>query len=435
MRSYAILPLLLVAVVARAEPVRLVDTTSPGRLFRVTTDSTIAGELTPPAEKNKSTDPIKVTGSSRIDYVERILSVASKDADHKTLRIYERVDFKKTTADRSDESTLRPSVRRLVVMKKGHHKVPFSPDGPLLWSEIDLVRTDLVSPALGGLLAAKPVEPGDTWNAAASAVIELTDFENIDKGELVCKFERIETNGPRSVAHVSFAGDLQGINEDGPTRQKLKGRLIVDLKAECITFLQLDGEHFLLDAGGKEAGKIIGTFSLTRMPLTTHKDLSDAAIKDISLEPSDENTRLLFDSEELGVRFMYQRNWRFVRSTGRQLTLDDSHGSGLLITLDNPGTTPPTDKYLRDSIKDLADRGAKVLKKNGPEKVADGIDRFTLDVQLDKETVAMDYFVIRQDKGGATLASRLPSAHREARMKELERLSRSFTITRRLDGK
>jgi hypothetical protein len=47
----------------------------------------------------------------------------------------------------------------------------------------------------------------------------------------------------------------------------------------------------------------------------------------------------------------------------------------------------------------------------------------------------MDYFVIGQDKGGATLAARIPSAHREARMKELERLARSFTITRRLDAK
>jgi hypothetical protein len=43
----------------------------------------------------------------------------------------------------------------------------------------------------------------------------------------------------------------------------------------------------------------------------------------------------------------------------------------------------------------------------------------------------MDYFVIRQDKGGATFAARLPTRQREARMKELERLARSFTVTRR----
>jgi len=435
MRFFVIIALLAFPAFVVAEPIRLVAPVAPDRVYRITTDSTIAGELIPPSEKDKAANPIKVSGKSTIDYVERTLSVDPKDADYKALRVYERVEFRKTTADRTDESTLRPGVRRLVVMKKGHHKVSFSPDGPLMWSEIDLVRTDLVVSALSGLLPSNAVEPGDTWKASPAAVVELTDIENIDKGELVCKLERIETNGPRSVAHVSFAGSLRGINEDGPTRQELKGKLIVDLKAECITLLNIEGEHFLLDAGGKEVGKIVGTYVLTRTPLNTHKDLTETAIKGLKLEPSEDNTQLLFESEEIGARFTHSRNWRVVRTAGRQITLDETNGAGLLITLDAVGATPTPDQFLRDSIKDLVDRGAKVNNKSGPEKLAEGIDRFTLDSQIEKDRVAMDYFAIRQDKGGATLAARIPAAHREARMKELERLARSFTITRRLDGK
>jgi hypothetical protein len=90
---------------------------------------------------------------------------------------------------------------------------------------------------------------------------------------------------------------------------------------------------------------------------------------------------------------------------------------------------------LQEAIKEMQGRGAKLLDRNGPERLANGLDRFTLEAQEGKEKVSMDYFVIRQEKGGATFAARLPAAQRDARKKELERLARSFVVTRRLDGK
>jgi hypothetical protein len=432
MRLQASLVVLALASLACAEPIRLADSASPGKQYRITTDATIAGELKAP---DKPSEVIKISGKSRIDYVERILPIDSKEADHKSLRIYERIEFRKTTADRTDESTIRPEVRRLVLMKRGHNKVSFSPDGPLTWAEIDLVRTDMIVAALGGLLPDKEVEVMTSWRASAAAVDELTGIEKVDRGELTCTLEKIEENGPRRIARVAIAGTLDGVNEDGPTRQKLSGYLLVDLKTECITYLKIDGEHYLLDGKGKEVGKITGSFVMTRTPLDVHKGLADAAIKELPLDPSEESTRLLFDSEQSGIRFVYSRNWNVGRNTGRQITLDERNGAGLLITLDKADAVPTPEKYLREAMKDLTDRGAKLTNRTGPERVADGIDRFVLDAELGKESVTMAYFVILQDKGGATLAARLPPTDREARMKELERLARSFVVTRRLDAK
>src|SRR5205823_2464546 len=121
---------------------------------------------------------------------------------------------------------------------------------------------------------------------------------------------------------------------DGPVRQKLSGRLEVDLNAQCITFLKVDGEHYLLDETGKDAGKITGTFELQRQPVAGYAAVSDAALRGVDLTPSEENTRLLYDSPEMGVRFVHARNWRVVRTNGRQITLDEAGGAGLLITLD-----------------------------------------------------------------------------------------------------
>lgn len=432
MRLQASFAVLALAPLASAEPIRLADSASAGKQYRVTTDGIIAGELQAP---EKPSETIKISGKSRIDYVERILPISAREAQYKSLRIYERIEFRKKTADRTDESTIRPDVRRLVVMKRGHDKVSFSPDGPLTWAEIDLVRTDTIVAALAGLLPDREVEVMTSWRASPAAVDELTGIEKIDRGELTCTLEKIEEIGQRRIARVAIAGTLDGVNEDGPTRQKVSGYLNVDLKAECITFLKIDGEHYLLDGKGKEVGKVTGSFVMTREPLESHKGLVDTAIKDLPLDPSEENTRLLFDSEQSGVRFVYPRNWHVGRNTGRQITLDERTGAGLLITLDKADAVPTPEKYLREAMKDLADRGAKLTNRTGPDRVADGIDRFVLDADIGKESVTMAYFVVQQEKGGATLAARLPPADREARMKELERLVRSFAVTKRPDTK
>jgi hypothetical protein len=436
MRLFLAIACIALGAAAHADdPIRLADKSDPGSEYRVVADSVIAGELLAPVAKGKPPERIKISGKSTIDYLERVLPVDPKDAEHRSLRVYNRMDFKKLTGDRTDESSLRSAVRRLVLMKKGHAKVPFSPDGPLMWSEIDLLRTDYMVAALAGMLPEKAVEIGDTWTPTPEALVELTDLEKIQKSDLICTLDLVQSNGPRRIAHVTFKGNITGINEDGPVRQKLAGKLQVDLGAASITYLKIEGEHYLLDDKGKDAGRITGTFELTRTSAKGHKLLADAAIKDLELNPTEENTRLLYDSEETGVRFVHPRNWRVVRMNGRQITLDESSGAGLLITLESPESVPAPAKFQREAIKELTDRGARITNRTGPESLGEGVDRFTFDGELAREAVTMDYFVLRQERGGAIFAARIPARQREARMKELERLARSFTVTRRLSGK
>jgi hypothetical protein len=191
----------------------------------------------------------------------------------------------------------------------------------------------------------------------------------------------------------------------------------------------------LLDADGKDAGRITGTFELTRLPASGHPALAEAAVKGLDLNPSPENTKLLYHTPEAGVRFVHPRNWRVVRTTGRQITVDETEGSGLLVTLDTADGVPTAARYLREALKELQERGAKVLDRSAPERMADGIDRFTIDVEFGKDKVVMAYFVIRQEKGAATLAARVPDRFRDVRLKELDGLVRSFAVVRRLDGK
>src|SRR5207247_1326285 len=96
------------------------------------------------------------------------------------------------------------------------------------------------------------------------------------------------------------------------------------------------GVAFLLDKEGKTLGKVEGRFVLTRQANRASPDLSDDVLKGIGQEPNDDNTVLLYDNADLGVRFLYPRRWRVAGVRGRQLGVDETNGSGLLFTFDPP---------------------------------------------------------------------------------------------------
>src|SRR5207302_1853097 len=99
--------------------------------------------------------------------------------------------LQRTVGEVKQEATLRDVVRRMVLLRRENKKVPFSPDGALTWEEIDLVRIDVFTPSLTGLLPAQAVKVGDKWKASVSAVQALTDLLTIDKGELECKLDEV----------------------------------------------------------------------------------------------------------------------------------------------------------------------------------------------------------------------------------------------------
>src|SRR5207302_7186095 len=146
------------------------------------------------------------TGKSAIEYDERVLTADTDGQVQKTFRIYRRIDFQRKVGERQQESTIRPGIRRLVVIRHENAEVPFSPDGPLTWGEIDLVRTDVFTPALLGLLPDQAVRRGDRWNATTAAVQELTDLERIEEGGVECRLEEVATLEGRHYARVAMKG-------------------------------------------------------------------------------------------------------------------------------------------------------------------------------------------------------------------------------------
>jgi hypothetical protein len=415
-----------------SEAIAIREDFNPGYQYHVTCRVNIKGELVVPAEKEK--DPsvhVPVVGLSKINYDERILTIKDGKVD-RSVRYYQEMKFERQAAKNEQRGSLRDAVRRLVILRHKQFEVPFSPDGPLLWDEIDMVRTDVFTPALRGLLPPGKVRPSDSWYADPSAVQELTDLENITDGRLKCVFATVDQFGERAFAHIDIKGRIKGVGEDGPAEHELDGHLLFDLTSKHLSYLTMKGTQYLLDRYGKPTGgRIQGDFVLTRDAAPATAQLSDSSLKGLNLEPNEENTRLWFISPEVGLSFLYARQWHVagVNSEKRQVGLDEKRGSGILISVD--ANVPPVATFQKEVASSLNKQNMKVLKTEKPRTVVAGVDTFQVEAESAGKRIYLQYFLIRQPTGGAVLTANLQQSDLTALQQDVERIARSIVITSR----
>jgi hypothetical protein len=297
---------------------------------------------------------------------------------------------------------------------------------------VHLISKDVFTPALAAaLLPDRPVSQGDRWTARPGAAQELTDLEQIEGG-LDCKFAEVATLAGRRLARIDFSGVVRGVSEDGPSKQTLDGFYYFDLESSHLSYLSLRGVHALLDKNGREAGRIEGQFTLTRQARARCPELADEAVRGLAVEPNADNTLLLYESPELGVRMLYPRRWRVQSAKGRQLFLDEPSGNGLMLTVESASAVPTAAAYLAESQAFITKEKGQVLRSDSPRRLAgppDELDRFGLDVEMKGRRERLEYFVVRQQAGGATIAARLlPNADRPAVQRDLERMARSVRV-------
>src|SRR5262245_16909294 len=126
MLNRALLVALITSSTAIAQtPIVLRENTAPNRVYSIRTQTDLAGTLTLPATKDKQAPKsVTVTGRSAVSYDERMLTTLA-DGSTRSLRIYRNVEFRRSIDDRVQESTIRPVVRRMVLLRLGTREVPF----------------------------------------------------------------------------------------------------------------------------------------------------------------------------------------------------------------------------------------------------------------------------------------------------------------------
>src|SRR5262245_15656643 len=110
---------LLTGAAPADEPVRLVEQFPVGYQYHISSRVEVSGNVTLPPEKDKPTPrTLKVNDESAIEYDERVLALDGDGQPQKTVRIYRRLEFQRKVGDQPQENTLRPAVRRLVLLRR-----------------------------------------------------------------------------------------------------------------------------------------------------------------------------------------------------------------------------------------------------------------------------------------------------------------------------
>jgi hypothetical protein len=225
---------------------------------------------------------------------------------------------------------------------------------------------------------------------------------------------------------------VSGPNEDGSNRHQLDGHFLFDLESNHLSYVYLKGVHTLIDKDEKEVGRVEGRFVMSRQVDTKCKEISDEGLKGATLEPDAENSLLLYDNPDLGVKFLHPRRWRVAGVRGNQVALDGADGSGLMLTLEAAAKTPTGEQFLTESRDWLAGQKAKLLRTEEVKR-AQGLDHFALEAEVAGQKVLMDYYVLRNADGGLLVAARLLPDDLDALRKEVERIARSASITKKIE--
>ena len=425
-------------IAAAQDAIRLSEKFDPSSPYRVELKVTMAGKLAIPGAKDQPATTVVLDGSSTVSYDERPLA-ADEPKTEKVIRAYRGMEIKRTLGDKEQTATIRAPVRRMVVLRseKGK-KAPFSPDGPLTLNEIDVVRNDIFPVVLvPGLLPTNAVKPGDKWAATAAAVTDLTDLDAIDEGGLTVEFVSVVKIDNRRHAKLSVSGTVRGQNDDGPTRQKLDGTAYFDLEAERLSYLKLSGTHELIGKDGKVAGRLEGTFVMTRQASPKFADLTADALKGLELTPTADNSLLLYTNPDLGVKFLYPRRWRLGLVRGRQIALEEPGGGGILLTVEPITRLPTADQYLKEVRASFVREKTAATLTDGPKRVADApvrLDRFGFDAEVNKVAVRLEYGLAATADGGVLLAAKLPAGDKALRA-DVERVLKGLTVTKKIEGK
>jgi hypothetical protein len=397
--------------------VTIQEIVKPGMSVEIKTSVNLTGSLTELKSDAKRPNTISVWASGQSHYRERFLDVANKGEVTTLARRYLKAMLEKERGEAKQGIQLRSAVERIAVERIDDQTTLFSPDGPLTGPELDLLRAESFVPALRGLLPTKPAKTGDQWQASNVAASELTGVSPIESGGLNCVFYEVKSSDSGTMARINFSGTLVGPTDQGPTRLAVDGHLLFDLDQQLVSYILMNGRSEILDSSGKTTGKLEGRYELRRQPAIDDPRLADIALAGVALKPNSENTALLFEAPQLGVRFQYPRNWELVSIAKNNVQFEEPTGGNMRLTFD-PVPAPSVDKLQSDLLGWLKQQKATVQVKESAETetLTDALkaERFTVRAEHQKHDKEWTYLIVRNANRSAVLAANFIQDRAEA---------------------
>ena len=351
-----------------AEKVSLQELPTDSRVFRVTSQLSVAGDVLTSSNRSGKAAAVKMKLGVEAKFVfsERRLDGAGRDEKaFRSIRYYDQAASRVVVSDKQPLYVLRDAVRMLVASGQREGIQLHSPAGPLTYDELELLRSPCDSLAALALLPDQPVESGDTWKPSDWVLQMLTGMEAMEKSQLECKLDSIQTGSAR----VTFSGEISGANRGAATTCKVDGSLTYDLTRKFVQRIDWTQTEKASDGTVSPGLDAIVKVVCQREPQSTQTPLASLDVSQFPIEPDPGLLLLAFESKEWGVRFHHDRHWHVFMNTPRVAVLR-LLDSGSLIAQCNvtqlasatPGKHVPEDQFQADVQKAIGKNFSRILE-------------------------------------------------------------------------
>ncbi len=252
-------------------------------------------------DKKKRQVPIEVNGDFLYD--EYIASPTASLAARRYHTAEAEIKLEKNThAPRlSDE-------RRLVGVETQGAKSRFwSPGGPLLRDEVELIELQANSARLSALLPETPVSVGDTWTPADEALAAFLCIDTVNNNGVTCKLAEVKDG--RAV--VEMTGKASGAADSVLTEIEISAKYGYQVAEQRFTSLAMAMKEKRAIGQAEPGFEVTGRLTMLLTPLAASEHLTTEAVASIARGASAVSP-LRYESTEKGLRLLLEPRWRVV---------------------------------------------------------------------------------------------------------------------------
>ena len=302
---------------------------------------------------------VSVKVAADLHYLERTLALGSGFAEARVVRNYRQAAAKIELKDSKLTNTIRDE-RRLIVVEAGEKQATtFSPLGPLLRDEIDLVEVPGSSLSLAALLPDKAVEIGDTWTHPDWAIARLLNLDAVNQQDIVSKLTDVKDQ----VAIVSLEGKVAGAVGGVSSDIELKGKLNFDFGKKAVTWLAVAFKENRAIGHAQPGFEVITQMRMVAAPCAAVEEVGEKALGSLATEVTPGATLVEFAAEKADFELLHDRRWR-VMVDRHDVTLLRLVDRGDLVAQCNVSQRPMLPKGEQLTIEAFQADVQKALGKN-----------------------------------------------------------------------
>ncbi|HTN74022.1 MAG TPA: hypothetical protein VL096_02200 [Pirellulaceae bacterium] len=356
-----------VIAAAGGELVTLVPKTAPDSLQRVKAVVEVEGQLKlNPDGQKVTTKPIKVIAN--YEYDEKTLALPSVGKAEATparvVRHYSQAEADITIALSKMKNVLRDDVRLVAVQGSTESLTFYSPLGPLVRDELELLKVPGESLVWNRLLPTQAVKPGDQWKLTDATLAILLNIDVITAQDVQAKLLKVEDG----LAQMELQGTATGAIGGVGTEFELKAKYNFHLEQGQITWLALGFKEKRAIGHAEPGYEITARARISAAPLSSSGYLLEKNLQGIKLELDPGALLLSHESTEGGFRLLHDRRWQ-VMADHRDATILRMIDNGDLIAQCNlsrlrnlpDGKQLALDAFQREVISTLGKNFSQVV--------------------------------------------------------------------------